>query len=102
MSENRIVLTDNTEFLGPEDRRAANMRLAFRIFIRELRALKLEAVDKMIKRWSIEEIEEGDTVRLGIMFPDDVTRYQWFRTEGFELKKIQGVKSPNESKKRKA
>lgn len=99
MSENRIVLTDNTEFLEPEDKRVANIRLAFRIFVRELRALKLEAVDKTLKRWSIEEIEEGDTVRLGIMFPADVTRYQWFRTEGFELRKIEGVK--NEPKRKK-
>lgn len=95
----RIVLTDNTEFLDAEDKRAANMRLAFRMFVRELRALNLEAVDKTLKRWSIEEIEEGDTVRLGILFPPDVTRYQWFRTEGFELRKIHGVKNEPKNKK---
>lgn len=98
MSDQRIVLTDNTEFLSPDDRRAANMRLAFRLFVRELRSLKLESVDKMLKRWSIEEIEEGDTVRLGILFPEDVTRYQWFRTEGFELRKVQGVKNAKTKK----
>lgn len=99
MSESRIVLTDNTEFLEQEDKRTANVRLAFRLFVRELRALKLEAVDKTLKRWSVEEIEEGDTVRLGILFPADVTRYQWFRTEGFELRKIQGVKNEQKAKK---
>lgn len=99
MSESKIVLTDNTEFLDGEDKRAANVRLAFRIFIRELRGLKVESVDKLLKRWSIEEIEEGDTVRLGILFPEDVTRYQWFRTEGFELRKIQGVKHEPKAKK---
>lgn len=98
MSEQRIVLGDDTEHLSQEDKRAANMRLAFRMFVRELRALKLEAVDRTIKRWSIEEIEEGDTVRLGILFPDDVTRYQWFRTEGFTLQKFQGVKNAKTKK----
>lgn len=98
MSESRIVLTDNTEFLPQEDRRAANIRLAFRMFIRELRGLKLESADKLLKRWSIEEIEEGDTVRLGISFPEDVTRYQWFRTEGFELRKVQGIKDAKTKK----
>ena len=92
MSESRIVLTDNTEFLSDEDKRKDNIRLAFRMFFRELRGLKVESVDKLLNRWSIGEIEEGDTVRLGISFPEDVTRYQWFRTEGFELRKVQGVK----------
>lgn len=98
MSE-QIVLGDNTEFLPSDDKRAANMRLAFRLFFRELHGLKLEAVDKLIKRWNIEEIEEGDTVRLGILFPADVTRYQWFRTEGFTLQKVQGVKNEPKTKK---
>lgn len=93
MSESKIVLTDNTEFLPQGDRREENVRLAFRLFVRELRALKSEQVDRVIKRWNVEEIEVGDTVRLGILFPEDVTRYQWFRTEGFELRKVEGVPS---------
>lgn len=101
MSENKIVLTDNTEFLNQEDKRTENIRLAMRLFTRELRALKIEAVERIFKRWAVEEIEMGDSVRLGISFPADLDRYQWFRTEGFELRKVQGVKNSN-AKNRKA
>lgn len=96
MSENKIVLSQGDVFVGPEDRRAENVRLAMRLFVRELKGLKLESVDKVMKRWSVEEIEMGDSVRLGISFPDDLERYQWFRTEGYELRKVPGLKGKDE------
>lgn len=103
MFENKIVLSQSDVFLTPEDRRSENWRLAMRLFLRELRSLKLESVEKVFKHWSVTEIELGDSVRLGIEFPSDVERYQWFRTEGYELKKVPALGGPCiESKKRKA
>lgn len=105
MSENRVVLSGGDVFLTPEDLRSENWRLAMRLFLRELRSLKIESVEKVFKHWSVMEIEIGDTVRLGIEFPLDVERYQWFKTEGYELKKIQALQATKEcyeSKKRKA
>lgn len=81
---------ENTEFLDKGDPREENVRLAMRMFLRELRALKIPSVEKVFKRWTVNEIEHGDTVRLGILFPPDVPRYQWVKTEGFRLDKVHG------------
>lgn len=91
MSDEKVVLTEGDVFLSPEDKRSENYRLALRLFVRELRGLKNEAVNRVLKHWSVEEIEMGDSIRLGISFPADVERYQWFRTEGYKLQKIQAV-----------
>ena len=103
MSDNKLVLSDGDLFVGPEDRRTENWRLAMRLFLRELKGLNLESVDRLFKRWNVKEIELGDSIRLGIEFPSDLERYQWFKTEGFELRKISPMKEEiNEPKKRKA
>lgn len=88
MSDSKIVLTQGDVFLGSDDKRAENWRLALRLFLRELRCLKSPSVDKVFKHWNVKEVEIGDTVKIGIEFPEDVERYQWFKTEGYELKKV--------------
>lgn len=102
MPENKVVLSEGDVFLTPDDRRSENWRLAIRLFLREIKDLKIESVEKVFKRWNVKEIEMGDSVRLGVDFPSDLERYQWFKTEGFELRKISPIKEQNESKKRKS
>jgi hypothetical protein len=99
MSEQRIVLSEGDVFLSPEDRRSENWRLAMRLFLRELKTLKMESVDKIFKRWNVNEIELGDSIRLGIDFPSDLERYQWFKTEGYELRKMHGINNNAKAKK---
>lgn len=88
MSENHIVLSEGDVFLTPEDKREGNYKLALRLLVRELRALNLESVKKVLDRFGCKEIEFGETIRLGITFPADIERYQWFKTEGYELRKV--------------
>lgn len=90
MSENvsRIVLTQGDVILNPDDRRTENWRLAMRLFLRELKALNNKSVDAIFDRWTVKEIEMGDSIKLGIEFPADLERYQWFKTEGYTLEKV--------------
>lgn len=86
MSDNKSV------FLQPDDKRTENWHMAIRLCLRELKALKVESVDKVLKRWNVTEIEIGNTIKLGIEFPADLDRFQWFKKEGFELRHVSGVK----------
>ena len=68
--------------VGDGDVREENRQLAIKMLMRELRNLKNDEVDKIMKRWDLREIEQGNTLSLGIDFPSDVERYQWIYENG--------------------
>ena len=60
------------------DIRERNRQLAIKMLVRELKKLDNEEVNGILKRWKVQEVEQGNNLSLGIDFPDDVERHQWF------------------------